>query len=97
VFAALGDPTRLRLLQKLARGEALSTGRLAGRARVTRQAISKHLAVLEQAGLVRGVKEGRERRWALSPRKLAEARRCLDDVSTEWDAALERLRRFVED
>jgi DNA-binding transcriptional ArsR family regulator len=96
VFAALGDPTRLRLLDRLARGEPLSISRLTGSGKMTRQAITKHLRVLERAGLVRGARRGRERHWALAPGKLAEARRCLEGISMQWDAALERLLEFVE-
>lgn len=97
VFAALGDETRLRLVSELCRGEALSIARLTGNSKLTRQAITKHLHVLAGAGLVRGVRRGRERRWELTPRKLVEAQRCLETISVQWDAALERLRRFVEE
>lgn len=97
IFAALGDETRLRLVSQLCHGEALSIARLTGGSKLSRQAITKHLHVLAGAGLVRGVRQGRERRWELSPRKIAEAQRCLEVISAQWDAALERLRRFVED
>ncbi|SRR5260221_9929435 len=97
IFAALGDETRLHLVSQLCRGEALSITRLTGGSKLSRQAITKHLQVLAGAGLVRGVRQGRERRWELTPRKIAEAQRCLDVISAQWDAALERLRRFVED
>jgi DNA-binding transcriptional ArsR family regulator len=96
IFAALGDETRLRLVSQLCHGEPMSIARLTGTAKVTRQAITKHLHVLEGAGLVRGVRQGREQLWQLAPRKIDEARRCLDVISAQWDAALERLRQFVE-
>ena len=96
IFAALGDETRLRLVSQLCRGEPMSIARLTGTAKVTRQAITKHLHVLEGAGLVRGVRQGREQLWELTPEKIDEARRCLDVISAQWDAALERLRQFVE-
>src|SRR5579859_6770456 len=97
VFAALGDETRLRLVSELCHGEALSIARLTVGSKLTRQAITKHLHVLAGAGLVRGVRRGRERRWELTPRKLAEAQQCLAVISAQWDAALERLRRFMEE
>ncbi len=64
---------------------------------MTRQAITKHLLMLEEAGLVHGAREGRERIWELEGKKLAEARSYLDQISAQWDAAIERLRAFVED
>lgn len=97
VFAALGDETRLRLLSRLGREGPLSIARLSEDARITRQAISKHLGALADAGLVRDTRSGREHIYELAPRRLAEARRCLDAISAQWDVALERLRRFVED
>lgn len=63
---------------------------------VTRQAIAKHLRVLEDAGLVRGRREGRESMWELSPRKLEEVQAYLNEISSQWDAALGRLKAFVE-
>lgn len=96
VFAALGDETRLRLVSRLCDQGPLSIARLTEGADVTRQAITKHLHVLEEAGLVRGSREGRENVWQLEPRRLAEARRCLDLVSKQWDDALDRLRDLVE-
>jgi DNA-binding transcriptional ArsR family regulator len=97
VFAALGDQTRLRLVSQLSRGEPLSIVKLTASGKLTRQAITKHLHVLEGAGLVRGVRQGREQLWELTPARLQEAQRYLDAVSAQWDAALERLRRFVEE
>jgi DNA-binding transcriptional ArsR family regulator len=96
IFAALGDETRLRIVAKLAAGEALSIVRLTDGETMTRQAITKHLGVLAQAGLVRDVWRGRERVWALEPSRLETARRYLDLVSKRWDAALARLAAMVE-
>jgi DNA-binding transcriptional ArsR family regulator len=96
VFAALGDATRLRLVARLCTDGPLSIVRLSEGAEVTRQAITKHLEALADAGLVRDARRGRERVWQLEPRKLAEARRYLDQISEQWDAALDRLKSFVE-
>lgn len=97
LFAALGDPTRLDLLTRLGAGEPLSTAALSRPAPVSRQAITKHLELLLEAGLVRSERRGRERVWRLAPGRLEEARRSLDRISAQWDAALGRLRDFVED
>ncbi|MGE0868431.1 MAG: ArsR/SmtB family transcription factor [Kofleriaceae bacterium] len=97
VFSALGDRTRLAMVKRLGSGVALSATSLSEGANVTRQAITKHLNVLEQAGLVGHEKRGREVLYALQPRRLDEASAFLDGVSAGWDRALERLRRLVED
>jgi DNA-binding transcriptional ArsR family regulator len=97
VFAALGDVTRLGLVARLSAGGPLSITRLSDGSAVTRQAVTKHLHVLAGAGLVRHARRGRERIWELDSRRLEEARRFLDHVSGQWDAALDRLRAFVED
>lgn len=96
VFAALGDPTRLRLVARLAQGEPLSIRQLTEGERVTRQAITKHLEVLSEAGLVSDRKRGRERLYALEAAPLDDARRYLDQVSAQWDKAIARLRLLVE-
>jgi DNA-binding transcriptional ArsR family regulator len=96
VFAALGDPTRLRLVARLAQGEPLSIRELTEGERVTRQAITKHLEVLADAGLVTDRKRGRERLYALEAAPLDDARRYLDQVSAQWDKAIARLRALVE-
>ncbi|MEO8904115.1 MAG: metalloregulator ArsR/SmtB family transcription factor [Polyangiaceae bacterium] len=96
VFFALGDETRLRLVSQLGRGEAMSIAALTHGTTVTRQAITKHLRVLEGAGLVRGARHGREQMWQLAPRKLDDACRCLELISQQWDEALLRLKTFVE-
>jgi DNA-binding transcriptional ArsR family regulator len=97
VFFALGDRTRLSVVNKLGSGGALSATNLSEGARVTRQAIVKHLQVLEGAGLVTHEKRGREVLYALEPRRLSDARAFLDAVSLSWDRALERLRQLVEE
>jgi DNA-binding transcriptional ArsR family regulator len=103
-FAALGDETRLRLVGHLGgRGgrtggdEAMSITRLTAEFKVSRQAITKHLHVMESAGLVRNTRRGRESVWHLERRRLAEARHYLGLISKQWDDALGRLRNFVED
>ena len=96
LFFALGDPTRLSVVRKLGAGGALTATALADGAKVTRQAIVKHLQVLEDAGLVTHDRRGREVLYALEPRRLADARAFLDSVSASWDRAIERLRRLVE-
>lgn len=97
MFAALGDETRLRLVSRLCEQGPLSIAKLTAGSDVTRQAITKHLGVLADAGLVRGTREGRERVWELEPRRLEAARRCLDLISVQWDDALGRLKALVED
>jgi DNA-binding transcriptional ArsR family regulator len=96
VFAALGDETRLALVARLGTAGPQSIARLAERSFVTRQAITKHLHVLGDAGLVRSVKRGRLRIWRVEVDRLDEARRFLDEVSNQWDEALNRLKNFVE-
>ena len=96
LFAALGDETRLRLVSRLcARGPA-SIARLASGAGVTRQAVTKHLHVLEHAGLVQSVRSGRQTLWELTPDQLRDAQRFLDDISQRWDSAIGRLKERVE-
>jgi DNA-binding transcriptional ArsR family regulator len=96
VFAALGDPTRLELVSRLCAGP-MSIAQLASGAAVTRQAITKHLEVLADAGLVRDARRGRERIFELEAARLDEARRYLDHVSQRWDEALARLKKLVEE
>ncbi len=97
VFAALGDETRLRVVARLCVGGPQSITRLSEGAEVTRQAITKHLHALAGAGLVRGRRHGRERIWELEPEQLDAARRSLDRISEQWDAALGRLKALVEE
>ena len=96
LFAALGDETRLRMVARLGTEGPMSIARLTEGTEVTRQAVTKHLHVLEGAGLVRGARHGRETVWELEPTQLDEARRYLDRISAQWDQALDRLKRFVE-
>ena len=96
LFAALGDETRLRLVARLSAGGPLSITALTAGSQVTRQAITKHLRVMEGSGLVRHARHGRESVWQLEPRSLREARRYLQIISRQWDQALVGLRTFVE-
>ena len=97
LFAALGDETRLRLLGRLSANGPDSITGLSARSDVTRQAITKHLAVLARAGLVRDERRGRERIWQLEPRRLEDAHEHLERISNLWDDALDRLARHVEE
>ncbi|HEU4620098.1 MAG TPA: metalloregulator ArsR/SmtB family transcription factor [Gammaproteobacteria bacterium] len=97
VFAALGDDTRLLIIAALCAGGALSIAQLTAGTSITRQAVTKHLQVLAEAGLVRDVRRGRERLWEFDPTKLDEARRSLEAISQQWDQALARLKAYVED
>jgi DNA-binding transcriptional ArsR family regulator len=97
VFTALGDATRLKIVARLGDEGPLSIARLSDGAGVTRQAITKHLHALGDAGLVRGARVGRERIFQLEPRRLEKARRYLDHVAASWDATIDRLKAFVEE
>ena len=96
VFAALGDETRLKLIARLSDAGPQSIASLADGFHISRQAISKHLRVISAAGLARGESRGRETVWQLEPDGLAGARRYLDVISKDWDAALGRLKDLVE-
>ncbi|HMF08483.1 MAG TPA: metalloregulator ArsR/SmtB family transcription factor [Thermoanaerobaculia bacterium] len=96
LFAALGDETRLRLLVRLSSGGPGSIAQLSANAQVSRQAITKHLEVLSQAGLVRGSRRGRERIWQLETKRLGDAHDYLERLGRQWDEALVRLKSFVE-
>ncbi|MES2106481.1 MAG: metalloregulator ArsR/SmtB family transcription factor [Pseudomonadota bacterium] len=96
VFAALGDPTRLKLVAVLCAGGAFSIAHLTQTTEISRQGVTKHLNVLAEAGVVRDVKLGRERLWQLEPAKIDEAKRTLESIGREWDLALARLKSFVE-
>jgi DNA-binding transcriptional ArsR family regulator len=97
LFSALADPNRLRLINRLASGRPLSITRLGSGVRITRQAVTKHLQLMERAGVVQSTRRGRERLWQLRQSSLQEARNYLNQISAQWDDALERLRAFVED
>jgi DNA-binding transcriptional ArsR family regulator len=92
----LGDETRLSLIAKLSKGPPQSISRLAEGSPVTRQAITKHLRVLEGAGVVNSVRVGGESLFSFRPEPLKQARSYLDSVSGQWDDTLARLKSFVE-
>ena len=97
LFAALGHETRLRLVSRLCDDGPMSITKLTAGSKITRQAISKHLRVMEEACLVHSTRHGRESVWRLDQQRLEDARRYLDLISKQWDHALGRLREFVED
>ncbi|MCZ2099594.1 MAG: metalloregulator ArsR/SmtB family transcription factor [Anaerolineae bacterium] len=96
VFAALGDPTRLKLVAVLCAGGALSIAQLTANTDISRQGVTKHLQVLADAGLVRDLRLGRERLWQLEPEQIEEAKRTLDIIGRQWEVALGRLKAFAE-
>jgi DNA-binding transcriptional ArsR family regulator len=91
VFAALADPTRRQVVRTLSEQPDLTASRLAGQLPMTRQAVAKHLAALDRAGLVQGRREGREMRYSLTPAPLADAMDWMAAVGAEWDERLARL------
>jgi DNA-binding transcriptional ArsR family regulator len=96
VFAALGDPTRLKLIAVLCAGGAFSIAQLTANTDISRQGVTKHLQVLADAGVVRDVKLGRERLWQLDPVQIEEAKRTLEIIGQQWEVALGKLKTFVE-
>ena len=96
VFAALGDPTRLRLVAVLCAGGAFSIAQLTAGTDISRQGVTKHLRVLAAAGVVSDVRAGRERLWQLEPAQIAEAKQTLEIIGRQWEVALGRLKAFVE-
>jgi DNA-binding transcriptional ArsR family regulator len=96
LFAALGDATRLTLVQRLSQEGPASISTLADNFDLTRQGVTKHLHVLAAAGIIDGRREGREHVWALNPARLADARRSLDLIARGWDDTLGRLKAHVE-
>ena len=97
VFAALADATRLRLIGRLSVEGPLSITKLSEGTGVTRQAITRHLYTLGDAGLVRNDRRGREQVWDLNLKRVEKARRYLDQIAAQWDDAADRLKAFVED
>jgi DNA-binding transcriptional ArsR family regulator len=97
LFAALGDKTRLALVVRLSSGQPASISQLTAGTRVTRQAVTKHLRVLQRAGLVRCARTGRESLFELDTRPFGDMEEYLTYVSEKWDQALSRLKSFVED
>ena len=95
-FAALGDETRLALVAKLSAGQPSSISQLTKGSKLTRQAITKHLRVLESVGIVHSVRTGRESRFEFDPEPMEEMKKYLDLASEQWDQALSRLKTFVE-
>jgi len=96
VFAALGDRTRLSLVTKLRDGRSHSISELTSGSKLTRQAITKHLRVLESAGIVYSVRKGRTSLYEFDPEPIEHIREYLGLVSREWDRRLHRLKSFVE-
>lgn len=96
VFAALGDATRLLLVAKLSGGQPCSISQLTSGSGLTRQAITKHLRVLESVGIVHSVRAGRESRFEFNPQPIEEIKEYLALISVQWDEALSRLKAFVE-
>jgi DNA-binding transcriptional ArsR family regulator len=97
VFAALGDGTRLALLSRLCDGHPQSIVQLTRGTGLTRQGVSKHLAILEHARVVSSARVGRESLYVIRPDALDEARHYLERASQQWDEAVQRLKRLVED
>jgi DNA-binding transcriptional ArsR family regulator len=97
LFDALGDPNRLRIVVRLCESGPSSTSQVTEAVSVTRQAATKHLELLQAAGLVASSRRGRERIWTLQTRPLIDAGDYLTQLSRRWDAAIDRLRAYVED
>ena len=97
IFAALGDETRLAIVSRLSEGERRSIAELTHGTHLTRQAVTKHLRVLEGAKIVRSVRAGRESLFELDPSPIRQVREYAEVVSEQWDQALGRLKAFVED
>ena len=97
LFAALGDPTRLTLLQQLSHGGPASISTLATKQSMTRQGVTKHLHVLAAAGAIDGSRQGREQVWTVNAKRLAEGRQHLDVIAAGWDEALARFKKLVEE
>lgn len=97
LFSALGDSSRIDLLMKLSDGKLHSITELTEGTSVSRQAVTKHLRILEDASLIRGIRKGRESLFRIEPRSLDEAKYTLDEISRQWDQALSRLKAFVEE
>ena len=96
LFAALGEPTRLRLVDALSDGSAQSIAALANGLPISRQALTKHLKVLEAAGVTRSRREGRETVYRIDPGGLIAAEQWIAFVSAQWDSLIDRLKAHVE-
>lgn len=97
LFAALGDPARLAMITRLSGHGPLPTVQLKQSAGVSRQAITKHLQLLENAGLLESDRVGRDRQWRIRTERFSAAREYLDQIAKQWDKRLQRLRAFVEE
>ena len=97
IFAALGDETRLSIVTALSDGEPRSIARLTEGTALTRQAVTKHLRVLEGAHIVRSIRAGRENLFELDPAPIRDVREYAELVSAHWDRALARLKAMVEE
>ena len=97
VFAALADPTRRQVVQRLSPGATVTASSLARELPMTRQAVAKHLAALDQAGLVAGERRGRETHYRLTPDPLTEAAGWMAAVGADWDGRLQALRTHLGD
>ena len=96
LFSALGDPTRLAIIERLHGGEPRSIAQLSGGLNLTRQGVTKHLRVLERAGIVSSQRQGRENQFRCRPESLDRAKAYLETVAQQWDVALDRLKYLVE-
>lgn len=96
LFAALGDSTRLQLVNRLGSGNMHSISGLSSGMKLSRQGITKHLRVLENAGIVESARAGREIQFSLKPESLMPLQDYLEALSVEWDDALQRLQAYVE-
>jgi DNA-binding transcriptional ArsR family regulator len=96
IFAALGDETRLSLLSRLCSGQRYSIAELTEGTKLTRQAVTKHLRVLERVRIVHGTREGRQSLFQFDPHPVIEMKEYLELVSKQWDVALARLKTFAE-
>lgn len=96
IFAALGDPTRLRIVDRLGRAGPASITTLTRGTSLTRQAVTKHLAVLAEAGLVHDARRGRERVWALDAAPLREVAEWVEQYRAQWEDRLDRLEAFLQ-
>ena len=97
VFAALGDATRIDLVDRLSDGTPRSIANLADGLPISRQALTKHLRVLERVGLASATRDGRETLYRIDPAGLLVAEAWIGTVSAQWDSAIDRLKRHVED
>jgi DNA-binding transcriptional ArsR family regulator len=97
LFAALGDKTRLALVARLSSGQSASIAQLTAGSRLTRQAVTKHLRVLQHAGIVHATRAGRESLFTLNPEPMQGMQAYLNLISQQWDQALARLKLLVED